>query len=160
MTMSAWSRLRRVVRAWPAVVLAPVIPTSCSSGPDSEDAQLPPGAPTVVVTMRDYGFDYPPEIPAGRVVFRVVNDGQSFHRLTMVPLPEDVPPIKEQLRSTERRFLAPFAGIPDRPPGGIGSFAVDLAPGVRYAMVCFVVDPDGQNHAVKGMSAEFRAGAT
>jgi hypothetical protein len=34
---------------------------------------------------------------------------------------------------------------------------VDLVPGQRYALVCFVSGPDGQAHAIKGMNAEFRA---
>jgi hypothetical protein len=45
--------------------------------------------------------------------------------------------------------------MPARPPGSTTSVAVDLAPG-RYGLVCFLPDPDGQQHAQKGMSSEFR----
>lgn len=156
--MTRWATSHRAIAAslW---VLTAIAATSCSSSSrPGPDAPPPQGAPTVVVTMRDHSFAYPPNVPAGQVVFRALNEGQTVHRLTMVALTEDIPPIKEQLRGTERRFLSPFAGIPDRPPGRSGTFAVDLVPGNRYAMICFVVDPDGESHAAKGMSAEFRAG--
>lgn len=136
--------------------LAAVMATSCSA-PSEPTIPLPAGAPTVVVTMDEYRFDYDPEVPAGRVVFRFDNVGQLPHRATMLPLPDDLPPIDEQLRGTERQVINPFAGIPDRPPGASGTFAVDLLPGVRYAIICFVEDPDGQSHAQKGMASEFRA---
>ncbi len=138
------------------LALAAVVATSCSS-PAEPSIPLPAGDPTVVVAMDEYRFDYDPEVPAGRVVFRFDNVGQLPHRVTMLPLPEDFPPIEEQLRSAERRVITPFAGIPDRPPGASETFAVDLLPGVRYALICFVEDPDGQSHAQKGMASEFRA---
>lgn len=108
--------------------------------------------------MREFRFVYDNPIPAGHVVFEVRNVGKLPHRLSLLPLPEDLPPINEQLKGTERRGLSPFAGVPTRLPGDRGVFAAGLAPGVRYALVCFVVDADGVSHAQKGMSAEFRAG--
>jgi len=110
----------------------------------------------VIVAMRDHRFEFDPVIPAGRVVFRMDNAGQAPHRLTLFPLPEDLPPIDVQLRGDQRRLLKPFAGIYDRPPGDTGTFAVDLAPGQRYAMICSLRDEDGQPHYLKGMASEFR----
>lgn len=107
--------------------------------------------------MREYRFDYDDAIPAGRVVFRIQNEGEVEHRLTLVPLPEDLPPIDEQIRGSVRQGVTPFAGVSERLPGGEGLFAVDLVAGQRYGMVCFVTDADGQSHAVKGMTSEFRA---
>lgn len=141
-----------------AVAAAMALAGTACSGALEREQPLFQGAPTVVVGMDEYRFDYDADIPAGRVVFKVVNTGETVHRLTMVPLEEDIPPIDQQLRGTDRRFLARFAGIPNRAPGDSGTFAVDLVPGVRYAMICFVTDADGQTHAVKGMSSEFRAG--
>jgi len=120
---------------------------------------LPPPPPAVVVTMQDVGryrFEYDPVVPGGRVVFRVVNAGRLVHRLALVPLSEDFPPIDQQLHGSERQAITPFAGVPDRLPGETGTFAADLAPGHRYALICFVEDPDGVSHALKGMSSEFR----
>lgn len=109
--------------------------------------------------MREFAFDYSPRrVPAGRLVVRVRNVGRLVHRLSMLPLSEDVPPIEVQLRGSERRAIAPFAGIYDRAPGQEGTFAVDLVAGQRYAFICFVIDEKG-SHAQKGMSSEFRAAA-
>lgn len=118
----------------------------------------PPPAPVVVVTMREFRFDYPPKVPAGRVVFRFVNAGRLIHRPSLLPLAEDLPSLDEQLRGGQRRPVTPFAGILDRGPGQSASFAVDLAPGRRYGIICFVRDADGSSHALKGMNTEFRAG--
>lgn len=105
--------------------------------------------------MREYGFDHATQLAAGRLVFRVTNSGTIPHSLVLVALPEDVPPIGEQLRSGNRRGVSTFAQVPQRPPGSRDTFAVDLIPG-RYAFVCFVTDPDGVSHALKGMSSELR----
>lgn len=122
----------------------------------SRPAVLPASPPVVLVTMDEYRFDYEPAIPPGRVVFRVHNADDIPHRLSLLSLPEDLPPIEDQLRGSERRVLTPFAGVHTRLPGESGAFAVDLEAGRRYALVCFLQDPDGTSHALKGMASEFR----
>jgi hypothetical protein len=109
----------------------------------------------VDVVMREYRFDYAKNVPPGRVVFRVRNEGTLEHSLTLIGLPEDYPPIDEQLHSETRRGAPTLALVPVRRPGTGSSFAVDLVPG-RYAFVCFVQDADGVLHALKGMNSEFR----
>lgn len=104
--------------------------------------------------MREMAFEHGP-VPRGRVVLEARNAGQFNHRLSVVPLPEDLPPLDEQLRGSERRFVDQLASTSERLPGQRGVVAVDLAPG-RYAFMCFVVDPDGVSHALKGMFSEFR----
>jgi len=137
-----------------AVVVAAVI------GGCGERDPHPIGVPPiVVVTMRDVGggrLDYNHVVPGGRVVFKVVNAGRSVHRLALFPLPEDFPPIAEQLKGTERRPITPFAGVPDHLPGETASFAVDLEAGHRYALVDFSEDAEGVSQALKGMTSEFR----
>lgn len=117
---------------------------------------MPRPTPVVPVKMTEYAFGVASSVPSGRVVFRVRNAGRLPHRVTLVRLPDDMPPIKAQLRGTERRFLEPFAGMPERRPGTTSSFAVDLEPGRRYAFICFTVDRDNKTHAQKGMGGEFR----
>jgi hypothetical protein len=94
-------------------------------------------------------------VPAGRVVFRVDNVGTLEHSLTLIAIPEDYPPLDEQLHGETRRGATTIQVLPRRKPGVPGTFAADLRPG-RYGFVCFVEDPDGVNHALKGMNAEFR----
>ena len=105
--------------------------------------------------MREYAFDHPPQVSAGRVVFRVRNVGRLTHELILVSLPPDVPPIAEQLRSENRFGVDTIATLRNRAPGTADTFASDLTSG-RYAFVCFLTDPDGVNHALKGMASEFR----
>lgn len=115
---------------------------------------LPPRPAVVAVEMREYGFAYEPPRAGGRVVFEVHNRGTLPHDLAVMPLPPDLPPLDEQLRGTARRLVPILANVPARPPGSRTTFAVDLGPG-RYGLVCFVLDPDGRQHAQKGMSSEF-----
>ncbi len=137
-----------------ATAVAVVAAAACVS--EHPRAPLPAPVPVVTVTMTEYSFQLDRAVPSGRVVFRMRNVGRLAHSATLLPLPEDLPPIQVQLQGTERRYLAPFAGVPERPPDTSRSFAVELQPGVRYAMICYTIDPDRQNHASKGMSTEFR----
>ncbi|HVE47470.1 MAG TPA: hypothetical protein VNA57_12090 [Acidimicrobiales bacterium] len=122
-------------------------------------APAPLRGPKVIdVRMRDFAFDYKGVIPGGRVVFRARNTGSEQHQLELVPLGEDYPPLDEQLRGGTRRIVLAVAGLPRRGPGKSGAFAADLVPGSRYGFVCFVEGEDGEVHALKGMSSEFRAG--
>lgn len=124
--------------------------TSCGG---SEPA-FPTAAAQVDVAMREYRFDYASAFRAGRIVINVHNDGQRPHQLVLVSLPPELPPIDQQLRSGERAVVPTVVGLRERAPGESGTFAVDLDPG-RYAFICFVPDPDGVQHALKGMSSEF-----
>jgi uncharacterized cupredoxin-like copper-binding protein len=135
-----------------AVVLVGFL-TACAA--PSPDARLPPAPPEVEVTMAEYQFGHAAIVPRGRVVFRVRNEGELEHAITLVALTEDMPPIAEQLRGDERRGVPSVARLTDRAPGESGFFAADLAPG-RYGLLCFVLGSDRKSHAVKGMASEFR----
>lgn len=144
-----------------ATALAVVVLAGLSGcADDAETSRVrtasPPPAPVVSVVMREYRFDHDDDVPAGRVVLRFTNEGTVAHRVTMIRLPDDVPPIDVQLRGSERRSVPPFAGIYERAPGDIGTFAVDLEPATRYAFICSVRAPDGTPHWQKGMTSEFR----
>jgi uncharacterized cupredoxin-like copper-binding protein len=105
--------------------------------------------------MSEYRFDAPTELPMGRAVFRVPNEGRIEHQMQVLQLPEDFPAtFEEQFRSENRVAVMPIMSVPRQAPGATAVFALDLLPG-RYGLVCFVVDPDGANHAGKGMTAMF-----
>ena len=144
-------RRRRRAGVVSAVVATGLLTGACAARPG---APLPAPAHALEIGMQEYRFDYG-SVPAGRVVFRVSNHGRRYHRLSLIPLPPDLPPLVEQLRGKERRVLSTLAAVPDIRPGGEGTFAVDLSPG-RYGLVCFIVERDGTSHALEGMASEFR----
>lgn len=131
-----------------------LVASGCVPRPQAEPP-LPPPPAVVEVTLADYRFELAGEVPPGRVVFNAYNRGTVDHSLTLIVLPEDFPPLDEQLRGDTRRPVTNLALLPRRPPGERGTFAVDLVPG-RYGLVCFVPGPDGVAHGVRGMNAEFR----
>lgn len=149
MTVTPTSPLARCLAA---LALIGAFGASCASGATTA---LPPAPPVISVTMDEYHFNLEQEqIPPGRVMFSVTNVGDIEHRVALIPLPEDFPPIQEQVKSDEHRFVRELAAIPDTPPGDDAFFAVDLEPG-RYGLACFVVE-DGTTHAERGMVSEFR----
>lgn len=140
-----------VIAAVTAVTAAAVLGGGCSS---QAAAPLPPARPRVTVTMHDDRIEHG-EVEKGQVVFDVRNGGSKQHRLSLIPLPEALPPIDQQLKGSERATVTTQAAIADLPPGGTGGFATELGAG-RYALVCFNVDADGSSHARQGMATEFR----
>ncbi len=139
-----------------ALVAAASVVVGCSSSPSRPRAALPPPPPVVTVEMEDFSLSYKSPVPAGRVIFRARNVGKVLHNLVVLPLEEDLPPLDEQLRGSERRVAEPFAAIRPVPPGQSREFAVELKPGQRYGMFCSVADAEGKSHATKGMNSEFR----
>lgn len=123
----------------------------------SSTAPLPPSAPLVEISFREFRIDpLPGEVAKGRIVLRVTNNGALSHRLLVIPLPEDFPPVLEQVRGQARRHVDPLAAMPSIGKGRSRSLAVDLAPG-RYALVCPLTDSrTHEAHARRGMAAEIR----
>lgn len=119
---------------------------------------LPPGPPIVTVAIDEHRFEVDGPIPSGRVVLRFVNEGESLHRPVLLPLARGLPPIDEMISDAESQVVTPFASTPTREPGETGVFAVDLAPGHRYAIICFERNADGKGHAGLGEAMEFVAG--
>lgn len=153
------SRARRAF-ALSATALAVALSTiSCAEAgrQDVPEGYVPPRPATVTVTMSEYRFVFARRLPPGRVVFKVVNGGQLPHRLSLLALPDGSPPIGELVKAPGGLTIAPMAQMPELAPGGAGgSFAVDLQPGRRYAMVSLRPSPDGTPEALLGMVAEIR----
>jgi hypothetical protein len=130
-----------------------VLGTSCGRS----GSALPHRPQTVDVDMREYRFDRHGAIRPGRTVIRARNQGHLVHELVLIYLEPTVPPLDRQLHSSERLVVPTIVSLHARAPGRTGTFAVDLEAG-RYAFICFVQDPDGVQHALKGMNSEFRVG--
>lgn len=144
-------------------LLAGVAVTGCGSSAEPAGGSTggqgwPPSVVEIDVTLRDDAIEVERPVPAGRVVFRVHNSGSERHRVTLMPLPEDLPPLAQQLAGDERVSVSPQGATNTRPPGAGTAFAVDLEPGRRYGLVCFEKTDDGTVHARTGENAEFRAG--
>ena len=129
--------------------------SGCVTGDRSAAEPLPPSPPRVHVDLHDYRFEMSGDLPLGRVIVEVANRGMTAHSLTLIDLPEDYPPLDQQLRGDERRGVGTVAQVPARAPGERTRFALDVQPG-RYGLVCLVLDADGLTHAQKGMNREFR----
>lgn len=143
----------------PVAAAAILMLASCSSGP-TRPAALP-APPLVELEMREYRYQSSraaADMPAGRVNFRFRNVGDQGHQPTLLVLPDDVPPIEEQLKGTSRRNVPTLASNSGVSAGVTGALAVDLIAGQRYAFVCFVKNNDGKEHSQLGMAWEFRAG--
>lgn len=144
---------------WTAgLAVASLLLAAVACSPVESDEPLPPSAPSVKVRLVEYEVIYDEPVPAGRVVFRVENAGKRVHRLALLQLPDDFPPLQEELANDTPRSVSSFARVPDLEPGETGMFAVDLAAGQRYAMVDYSEAPDGTSHARLGLADEFRAG--
>jgi hypothetical protein len=116
-----------------------------------------PGPQVVDVALAENYYEYLPPAHGGRVVFRARNAGSEEHRIAIYPLPEDMPPIDVQLGGSDRRTVERLAAPLPLRPGEAQSFAVDLEPSQRYALLCLLKDPDQQKtYAELGMNSEFR----
>ncbi len=137
---------------WVGLAAATLLICSCgSSGP-----ALPTGPPIITIDMSEYRYAYTQHIPSGRVIFRMVNTGHQVHEPNLFPLSDQVPPIDQQVRGGTRVVVAPYAAVLPRQPGQVGTFAVDLRAGQRYAFVCFARTAGNKTHASLGMAIEFR----
>lgn len=108
--------------------------------------------------MREYAFDYDDgiSIPAGRVILQLQNVDGIDHEMVLLAMTDDFPlSIEEVAQTPEQEAFPTIVALPAIEPDGRGVVALDLAPG-RYAMICQLDDPDGENHFKKGMSSEFR----
>lgn len=146
--------LRGSKRVLVFVAGAAVLAASC--GPPG--ALLPPRPAAVPVTMNEFRFEYSKSIPRGRVIFEAINAGKLEHRMTLVPLPDDFPPVDVQRRNRDpekSRTIDPVATSTPVPPGGRASFAVNLGP-YRYALFCLLAEEDGKSHYRAGMVSEFK----
>ena len=123
------------------------------AGPRGE-AAVP--ATTLEARTSDYEFIMP-ALTAGTHTIHYINDGPKTHEIQLYRLNEG---------ATMENFMAAMAPGSTTPPpgvavggpgalsaGGDNYFTVTLEPG-KYLVVCFVPDPDGVPHAMKGMVQE------
>jgi hypothetical protein len=109
-------------------------------------------------TMRDFSFEMPDRLAAGRASYEVANAGPQPHELVVVKLGEG-----KTVADVMTWYQAPTGPPPFEAVGGInglsagqaGYMTLDLQPGA-YAAICLVPDPaSGQPHLHLGMARAF-----
>lgn len=141
----------------PGLATAAVLAMASCQSAASDRPAAPAPPPVIDLKLTEYRFDpEPARVPAGRVVFRLLNRGDQGHQPTLLALPEDLPPILEQLKGENRRDVETIASNSGLRAGVSAAVAADLEPGKRYAFVCYAKTPDGKEHSRMGMAWEFR----
>jgi uncharacterized cupredoxin-like copper-binding protein len=136
--------------------------TNCGIKHSEEDA-LPPGASKeiedgatkVEVTAREYSFDMPGAIKAGRTSFVLANKGQEAHVMAIVKLKEGAT-LDQVLQSDDQsQDLVETEWSSDiAARGEEEALTIDVTPGT-YGVVCFIPNAQGQPHVMLGMQKEF-----
>jgi uncharacterized cupredoxin-like copper-binding protein len=115
-------------------------------------------ARVVTVIARDYAFEAPDTILAGRTQLRLVNRGSELHHAYLLRL-DSGKGLDDLLASLRSGGPLPAwthdAGGPNAPaPGATSSAVLDIAPGT-YAIICVIPSADGTPHVMKGMAHTF-----
>lgn len=106
------------------------------ASPGGEEAPAAPPTPDASVSLVDFAFDYPDDLPAAGTI-EVTNDGTQAHEWTV-----------GNLDNTAGTGLAAIA------PGAVAYVPIDLAAG-DYSFNCFVADPETRTpHVALAMTAQ------
>jgi hypothetical protein len=113
-----------------------------------------PKARVVTVVARDYAFDAPDTVAAGRTEVRLLNRGNEAHHAYLMRL-DGGKTLDDLYASLRAGGPLPSwthdVGGPNSPvPGGTSVAVVDLTPG-NYALICVIPAADGMPHVMKGM---------
>jgi uncharacterized cupredoxin-like copper-binding protein len=109
-------------------------------------------------TARDFAFDMPETLPAGKATFKVVNNGPQFHELNILKIAPGKAAEDVLIWAQNPTGAPPFqavGGMNGLGPDGVGYMTVDLQPGT-YLAICNIPDPaSGHSHAELGMIRKF-----
>jgi hypothetical protein len=133
-------------------MVKPLRVTAPAAGATAAAAPSPRGS----VTLKDFTFDLPETIPAGKSTWRIVNDGPQPHEAAVVKLAPG---------KTVQDYVGFFSAPPAGPPpgenvggmqgldkGSSGFVNFDLPAG-DYAVICQIPDPaTGKPHLALGMA--------
>lgn len=117
--------------------------------------EIDPAATRVDVAMSEYAFAFDEPVAAGPTSFVATNIGEQAHFMLVAKLADGVT-LDEALKSDDQSKMVGQWSSGFAAAGGADEevLTVDLKPGT-YGMLCFVSDPDGTPHAMKGMAKEF-----
>lgn len=117
-----------------------------------------PAPRVVTIVARDYAFEAPDTITAGRTEVRLVNRGPEAHHAYIMRF-DGGKGLNDLMAALRAGGPLPSwthdVGGPNSPvPGGTSVAVVDLTPGT-YAILCVIPSADGTPHVMKGMSHAF-----
>jgi hypothetical protein len=148
----------------PHVAKGMVLPLEVTAG--SSGGSLPTSEATV--TAKDFTYEAPPSVTAGRHTFTFANQGPQPHEAGVIklnagvtidqvkqalaePAPSGSPAASASAATGPPPFTA-AGGISGVSPGTTATFTVDLEAGAQYAFICFIPDrATGKPHAALGM---------
>jgi plastocyanin len=131
-----------------------------SASPTGDDGASPSpseAAGELEVTAKDFSFEAPPTVAAGVVTVSVKNGGNEDHQAQLARIADGktLADVVAALQANEAAAFAllTFSGGPTgATPGSTATATTSLEPG-NYAMLCFILSPDGVPHIAKGMVA-------
>ena len=117
--------------------------------------EIDPTATRRDVKLMEYEFDFDEPVTAGRTSFVATNAGAQAHFMLLVRLADGVT-LEEAMKSDGEKGIEGqwSSGIAAAGGSDEEALTVDLQPGT-YGMLCFISDPDGTPHAMKGMAKQF-----
>lgn len=126
---------------------------------DGSSTEIEADAARVDVVAKDYAFEAPSTLAAGRTSFVLTNQGAEAHFLLVSKLKDGVS-MEEALAMED-----PSAVIEGEWETGLAAaggadeevITLDLLPGT-YALLCFIPNAEGTPHAFMGMTAELVVG--
>ncbi len=117
---------------------------------------VPEGATVIDGEMADYEFILSEtSAPAGDIAFNVTNTGQYPHEVVVLQLPEGIT-VEDVFADESLVEQVQFFGFTYSEPGVEAPplVMVDMEPGI-YTLVCFIDEPEGIPHVMRGMILEF-----
>jgi len=135
-----------------------IMPVKVVAGKAQTAAQTP--NPDVTVNMKDFTFDMPTEVKAGKSTWEIINNGPEPHEMALVKLDEgktlqDVVAAMQSNPMVPPDFVQDAGGMQAIDSGMTGYMEADMTPG-NYIALCFVPDPaSGKPHIELGMMMPF-----
>lgn len=118
--------------------------------------EIPEGATVITGELADFEFVLDQtSAPAGDIAFQVTNTGEYPHEIVVLGLPEGVT-IEDIFADESLGEQVQFYGFSWAMPGEEAPplVMVDMEPGT-YTLICFVDEPEGVPHVMRGMILDF-----
>jgi hypothetical protein len=109
--------------------------------------------PTFTVTATEFRLDAPDTVPAGLTTLRLVTRGTLPHQMALLRIgggktfADFMAAIKQP--GAPAAWVSTAGGVNPPRAGGVAEVTMELEPGT-YAILCFMLAPDGVPHVIKG----------